>query len=571
MSAIETLLKVKEQWLQLAVAKGLVTEDELVAAVAKAQAQRSDTAAVLLAAKRLTEEQVATLKAEAAGVAFVDVADYQLDPATLKLVTETLARKHQVLPLYRINNVVTVAMEDPWDAVAIDALRAATGLPIIHPVIGIPQDIRKAIEHYYGMQVVEDASRQAAPSAPELSADNVAELATKPPAEAANEVSIIKLVDAFLSEALEARASDIHLEPDGEHTRVRFRIDGVLQEMKLLPVGLHEALCSRIKILAKLDITEHRLPQDGHIPLALERSRVDLRISTYPTVSGENVVIRLLDQSAVALQLKDLGLAQEALTQAQGLIQRPHGMLLVTGPTGSGKTTTLYAALAEINSMTKNIMTIEDPVEYHVPLIRQTQINLKAGVTFAAGLRSILRQDPDVIMVGEIRDQETAEIAIHAALTGHLVLSTLHTNDAVGAVARLIDMGAEPYLMASTLLGVVAQRLVRRICPNCQEGSRLSKEQRARYPELTVSYRGRGCRACRQSGFLGRLGVFELFLVDEELRAKITSGCSSTALRDLAISRGMRTMRADGLLKVQQGLTTLEELDRVVPPEVKAS
>ncbi|MBI3083471.1 MAG: type II/IV secretion system protein [Candidatus Omnitrophica bacterium] len=571
MSAIETLLKVKEQWLQQAVAKGLVTEDELVAAVAKAQAQRSDTAAVLLAAKRLTEEQVATLKAEAAGVAFVDVADYQIDPATLKLVTETVARKHQVLPLYRINNVLTVAMEDPWDAVAIDALRAATGLPIIHPVIGIPQDIRKAIEHYYGMQVVEDASRQAAPSAPELSADNVAELAAKPPAEAANEVSMIKLVDALLSEALEARASDIHLEPDGEHTRVRFRIDGVLQEMKLLPVGLHEALCSRIKILAKLDITEHRLPQDGHIPLTLERSRVDLRISTYPTVSGENVVIRLLDQSAVALQLKDLGLAQEALTQTQGLIQRPHGMLLVTGPTGSGKTTTLYAALAEINSMTKNIMTIEDPVEYHVPLIRQTQINLKAGVTFAAGLRSILRQDPDVIMVGEIRDQETAEIAIHAALTGHLVLSTLHTNDAVGAVTRLIDMGVEPYLMASTLLGIAAQRLVRRVCPDCQEGSRLTKEQRARYPELTVSYRGRGCRACRQSGFLGRIGVFELFLVDEELRAKIASGCSSAALRELAISRGMRTMRADGLPKVQQGLTTLEELDRVVPPEVKAS
>jgi len=563
-----TLLTVKEQWLQLAVTKGLLTEPELVAAIAKAQAQRSDTASVLVEAGKLTQEQACALKAESAGVAFMDVADYQLDPAVLKLVPETVARKYQVLPLYRIDSALTVAMEDPWDAVAVDALRASTKLPIIHPVVGTPQAIRKAIEHHYGMKLVEDAARAPAAGTSGLTAAKAAELSAKPAAEAANEVSIIKLVDALLSEALEARASDIHLEPETEHTRVRFRIDGVLHEIKLLPIGLHEALASRIKIQAKLDITEHRLPQDGHILMTVEGRDVDLRISTYPTIHGENVVIRLLDQSAVGLQLKDLGFSQDALTQFQGLIQRPHGMLLATGPTGSGKTTTLYAALAQINSMTKNIMTIEDPVEYHVPLIRQTQINLKAGVTFAAGLRSILRQDPDIIMVGEIRDQDTGEIAMHAALTGHLVLSTLHTNDAAGAVARLLDMGVEPYLLGSTLLGVIAQRLVRRICPHCQEGSRLPAELRKRYPELTVTYRGRGCRSCRQTGFAGRVGVFELLVVDEPMRAKIASKCTSDALKTLAVERGMRPMRADGLLKVQQGLTTLDELNRVVPDDV---
>ena len=440
MGAPETFLNANEQWLQLAVTRGLVTEAELVAAIAKAKTQHADTASVLVEAKKLTEEQAANLRAESAGVAFMDVSDYHVDPDALKVVPEMVARKHQVLPLYRIDRTLTVAMQDPWDAVAIDALRAATKLSMINPVVAAPSAIRKAIERHYGMKVVEDAARHRG-GLPDVTAVKAAELAAKPPAEAANEISIIKLVDALLGEALEARASDIHLEPSGEQTRVRFRIDGVLHEVKLLPIGLHEALCSRIKIQAKLDITEHRLPQDGHIPMTLEGRLVDLRVSTYPTVAGENVVIRLLDQSAVALKLSDLGFSPEHLKEFEQMIRRPHGLFLVTGPTGSGKTTTLYAALSQINTMTKNLMTIEDPVEYQLPLVRQTQINVKAGVTFAAGLRAILRQDPDIIMVGEIRDQETADIAIHAALTGHLVLSTLHTNDAPGAVARLVDMG----------------------------------------------------------------------------------------------------------------------------------
>ncbi len=567
----QTLLKTKDQWLQLAVTKSLLSEAELMAAVAKAQSQRSDPSTVLVEAKKLTEEQAGALKAEAAGVAFVDVGDYRIDPAVLHLVPESLARKHHVLPLYRIDNALTVAVEDPWDAVAIDALRASTKLPIIHPMVGTPKAIRKAVERSYGMRVVEQAATQAKLSGTaELATEAQVRVAEKAPAEAANEVSIIKLVDALIGEALESRASDIHLEPDGEQTRVRFRIDGVLHEMKLLPGNLHEPLCCRIKIMAQLDIAEHRLPQDGHITLTLEGRTVDVRLSTYPTITGENLVLRLLDQSTVGLKLADLGFAPDVLGQFQQLMQRPHGMFLVTGPTGSGKTTTLYAALTQMSDVTKNIMTIEDPVEYRMSLIRQTQINLKAGVTFAGGLRSILRQDPDVILVGEIRDTETAQIAIQAALTGHLVLSTLHTNDAAGAIARLLDMQAEPYLLAGTLLGVIGQRLVRRICPSCQEGQRLSPDLQKRYPELTVTYHGRGCHACRSTGFSGRLGVFELLVVDELMRSKIIVQRSSDALRSLAVQQGMRTMRADGLQKVQHGLTTLEELDRVVPPDVVA-
>ena len=569
MTSKETLLKANEQYLQLAVEQKLLTDAELTAAVAKAHAQKTDTTAVLQQAKKLTPDQIAMLKAEATEVAFVDVADYQVDPNALKLVPESIARKYQVLPLYQMNSALTVAVADPWDAVAIDAMRAATKLPIIHPVVGVPDVIRRAIEHHYGLQVVEAASKPKGGAA-ELTDAKADELASKPLTEAADEVSVIKLVDALIGEALDARASDIHLEPDGEHTRVRFRIDGVLHEIKLLPRGLHEVFCSRIKVLAKMDITEHRLPQDGHISIPAGDRTVDLRISTYPTISGENLVIRLLDQSTVGLKLSDLGFSDDVLSQFQQVIQRPYGMLLVTGPTGSGKTTTLYAAMMEINSITKNIMTIEDPVEYQISLVRQTQINIKAGITFATGLRALLRQDPDIIMVGEIRDQETAEISVHAALTGHLVLSTLHTNDAVSAVVRLVDLGLERYLLSNTLLGVIAQRLVRRICPECQEGSRPPAELRKKYPKLTVMYRGRGCRACRKTGYAGRVGLFELLVVDDPMKAKLASVCSTDELKHLALERGMRTMRSDGLLKVQQGLTTLDEMDRVVPVDVAA-
>jgi len=579
MSAAPSILNAKDQWLQLGLAKAFFTQAELAAALTKAHTDGMEVSEVLRREGRLTEEQAAQLKADAAGVAFMNVLDYQIDAAVLNLVPERVARQYQVLPLYRLDQALTVAVTDPWDAVAIDALRKASQLPIIHPVVGTAAAIRKAIEHQYSAQVVDTASKHPVTTeSVEAGTDARAadQRSNHRPATAAaraivgEDVSIIKLVDALLGEALEVQASDIHLEPDSEHVRVRFRIDGVLHEIKLLPIGLQEGISSRIKILAKLDITEHRMPQDGRFSITLGGRPVDLRISTYPTIAGENVVIRLLDQSAVALQLPDLGFEADMREQFSRLIARPHGMLLVTGPTGSGKTTTLYAALSHINSMTKNIMTIEDPVEYHIPLIRQTQINLKAGVTFATGLRSILRQDPDVIMVGEIRDRETAEIAIHASLTGHLVLSTLHTNDSVGAIARLLDMGVEPYLVSSTLLAVIAQRLVRRVCPECQEGRRPSKDVKQRYPTLDVLYRGRGCRACRESGLSGRVGIFELLTITEALQASIAAKSAAGTLYALAREQGMRTMRQDGMLKVSRGETSLEELNRVAPDDAVA-
>lgn len=565
----EALVRMKGDWTRQALARGLLTEADRERFWAQAQQTHQDLGALLVQAGKLTEEQLAQLMADAAAVIYMDVLDYQVDAKVLKRVPEHIARKHTVLPLFCVGNALTVAISDPWNLVALDEVRLCAKLPIVQPVVSTAAAIRKAIDRHYGRQIVEQAARIPGAGKPSEPANGV-QPANAGVAEV-SDVSVSKLVDALLSEALEARASDIHLEPDERQLRVRFRIDGVLHEVKLLQAALQEPVVSRIKLLAKLDITEHRLPQDGHLPLTLANRLIDLRISTYPTVFGENVVIRLLDHESLTLKLDELGFGPAMLQDLVTLIGRPHGMLLVTGPTGSGKTTTLYGVLSHINSMTKNIVTIEDPVEYRLPLIRQTQVNPKAGVTFANGLRSLLRQDPDVIMVGEIRDQETAEIAIHAALTGHLVLSTLHTNDAVGAVARLLDMKVEPFLLSSTLLGVVAQRLVRRICTHCQESTRPTAEMRAAYPQLTAFFRGRGCRFCHQGGFTGRVGIFELFRVDDTIRELISHRRSSTELLKAARIAGMQTMRQDGLLKVQQGLTTLEELDRMVPAEVAAA
>lgn len=571
----ETLLRLKEGWQHQALAKGLLKEADLREAQAKAKQEGKDIAGILVQSGLLSEETVAQLKAEVAGLVFLDVLDYQIDPKVLEFVPESVARKHTLLPLYRIGNSLTVAIDDPWNAMAIDEVRLVAKVSMVQPVLAAGGAIRKAIDRHYGYRIVEQAAKQ------QPNRDNVKTVnperaepegrqavTDRPPSSFDIEsVPVVKLLDALLREASEAKASDVHLEPEESHLRVRFRVDGVLQEVKLLPMTLHDAMTSRLKLLAKLDITEHRLPQDGHFPLVLGNHPIDVRLSTYPTIFGENVVLRLLDHEQLKISLETIGLSPEVLAQFIALIQKPHGMVLVTGPTGSGKTTTLYAALTRINSITKNIMTIEDPVEYRLALIRQTQINLKAGVTFSTGLRSILRQDPDVIMVGEIRDRETAEITIHAALTGHLVLSTLHTNDAISAVARLVDMGVEPFLLSSTLLGVVAQRLVRHICNHCKQEERPSADMRLRYPDRVAWYHGRGCRFCRQTGFTGRLGIFELFCIDQQISSLITAQVASGKLREAATSAGMKTMRADGLRKVQEGLTTPDELDRIMPAE----
>ncbi len=571
----EALVRLKEGWQRQALSKGFLKETDLQSAQAKSRQTGQDVVEVLIHSGILTEEAIAQLKAESSGVVYLEVLDYQIDSKVLELVPESVARKHTLLPLYRIGNSLTVAITDPWNAIAIDEVRLASQVPVIQPVVSNPSAIRKAIDRHYGHRVVEQAAQHSVSSSTltGVSTPSSVGISGKEKLVAvssvAEEVPVVKLVDALMREAIEAKASDIHLEPEENNLRIRYRVDGVLLEVKLLPVTLHEAMTSRIKLLAKLDITEHRLPQDGHFPLTVEGRLIDVRLSTYPTLFGENLVLRLLDHQSLLLSLEALGFSAQVLAQFADLIQRPHGMVLVTGPTGSGKTTTLYGALTQINSVAKNIMTIEDPVEYRLPLIRQTQINLKAGVTFATGLRSLLRQDPDVIMVGEIRDRETAEIAIHAALTGHLVLSTLHTNDAVGTVARLIDMGVESYLLSSTLLGIVAQRLVRKICTSCRQEEKPPLQVQQRHPHLQKLFRGRGCRFCRQTGFSGRMGVFELFRIDERSKALVAERCPTHKLKEMALSAGMKTMRMDGLRKVQEGLTTLDELDRVVPEEIQ--
>jgi type IV pilus assembly protein PilB len=366
----------------------------------------------------------------------------------------------------------------------------------------------------------------------------------------------------MIMQAVKDRASDIHIEPEEDNCRVRYRIDGILHEINILPKNLQSAVISRIKILSKMDIAESRKPQDGRIRIKIESRDLDIRVSTFPTVHGENIVMRLLDKTSVILGLKELGFLENELNAFDKLIKHPNGIILVTGPTGSGKTTTLYAALSAISSMEKNIITIEDPVEYELPLIRQTQVNPKAGITFANGMRAILRQDPDIIMIGEIRDKETAEIAIQAALTGHLVFSTLHTNDAPSAVTRLIDMEVEPFLISSSVIGILAQRLVRLICNKCKEKYTPTEEvlKELNMKEGSLLYRGKGCPACKNTGFVGRVGIFELCAINDELKKMIDARRSADEIKKKAIALGMKTLREDGVKKIEMGLVSLEEV-----------
>jgi type II secretion system protein E len=433
----------------------------------------------------------------------------------------------------------------------------------LEPVLATEKGIQRIFDSYYG---VAGSVKEVVAS---IDKEKFAKQEERDLAEVAEEAPIIKLVNIMIVQAVKDRASDIHVEPEEDILRVRNRIDGVLHEVYSLPKNLHRAVVSRIKLLSYMDIAESRKPQDGRARLKLENKDLDIRVSTFPTVHGENVVMRLLDKSSVLLGLEELGFSQKELEAWAKLIRHPNGIILVTGPTGSGKTTTLYAALSAINSMEKNIITIEDPVEYELPLIRQTQVNPKAGITFANGLRNILRQDPDIIMVGEIRDKEAAEIAIQAALTGHLVLSTLHTNDAPSALTRLIDMGVEPFLISSSVVGILAQRLVRKICDKCKQKynapSSILKDLKIK--EKGEFYQGKGCTKCKDTGFLGRVGIFELLIMDEEIKKMISEQKSADAIRQVAVRKGMVTLRADGLEKVNRGVSTLDEILRVTELE----
>lgn len=542
--------------------QGLVSQQEVDKAIEETKRTGMTLEKALEKLGSIAEEDIANALANALGVPYMDLTEYVIDAELIKLIPEESAKKYKAVPIFKIGDSLTLGMIDPQDIVALDHIRRVSKIDDIEPVLITEKGIQKVLDSYYGVagsvdEIVKSIDKERISSA----GGGAVEIAEEPP--------IIKIVNILITQAVKDRASDIHIEPDEDILRVRYRIDGLLYEVNTLPQKLRRAVISRIKLLSGMDIAESRRPQDGRIGLKLNNKDLDIRVSTFPTVHGENVVMRLLDKASVLLGLKELGFSDEVFESFDKLIRNATGIILVTGPTGSGKTTTLYGALTTINSMDKNIITIEDPVEYELPLIRQTQVNPKADITFANGLRSILRQDPDIIMVGEVRDRDTAEIAIQAALTGHLVLSTLHTNDAPSALTRLIDMGIEPFLISSSVIGILAQRLVRRICDNCKEKY---KPTSAVLKDLEIKqkrefYRGKGCIKCKNTGFVGRVGIFELLIINEKIRDMVNAKKSADQIRHEAQNTGMKVLREDGLEKVKEGLSTLDEVLRVTNVE----
>jgi general secretion pathway protein E len=526
---------------------------------------------MLMAMEVISESQVAQVLAQQFGLEFVSHIDVEdVDTNLVANLSLAYARKHGMLPLERTDYVVKVAVADPLNTTALDDIQMLLGCDVeavVAPLAVVRDAMHKVFDRRVGAnQVVDDLEGEDLGTiAHDL------EEAQKDILDEDDEAPIIRLVNSILSQAIKERASDIHIEPFEKEIVVRFRKDGILKEIVKAPKRYQASIASRIKIMGNLNIAEKRLPQDGRIRIKIAGRDVDLRLSTVPTSYGERIVLRILDKSAVLLDLKQLGFLPDNLATIEGLIRRPHGIILVTGPTGSGKTTSLYAALQRINTPDRNILTVEDPVEYQIHGIGQMQVNRKIDFTFARGLRAILRQDPDVVLIGEIRDLETAENAIQASLTGHLVFATLHTNDAPSAFTRLTDMGVEPFLSASSVIAVLGQRLVRQVCSDCREAytplpdELLKLGLKADSPEVTqgVFYRSTGCEECINSGYRGRMGIHELLTVDEEVRALVMQNAPATTLKRIAVKNGMKTLRLDGAAKVLKGQTTIDEVMRV--------
>lgn len=510
----------------------------------------------------MTASRMADLLSEHLGVPRVDWDKVTVTPELVMLLPESILKEGQVCPIKLEGRTLTLAMVDPYDVVTIDEIRRSTGYDI-EARLATADEIEVAINRALNLDIA--ASRVIG----EVRAEETEELQDSEEEWDVVNSPGVKIVDLVLSRAIQNRASDIHVEPREDFLRIRFRIDGVLRDVMKVPRHLQSEVLTRLKVMADMDITERKRPQDGRLRITIASQTVDMRISSLPTIYGEKIVVRIFNQAASLLNLKDIGFLPDAYARVKQMLRQPQGLILVTGPTGSGKTTTLYSFLNELNVPEKNIITIEDPVEYRLEGINQVQVNSHVGLSFASGLRTVLRQDPDIVMVGEMRDQETAEIGIRAALTGHLVLSTLHTNSAVATITRLIDMGVEPALIAATLIGVVAQRLVRTICPECKEPVPLTDPierhflgERGRGD--IVLYRGQGCPACTQTGYRGRIAVEEVFLVTREMRKLIYESASEETLRRSAVQSGMRTLKESGIEKILAGKTTVAEVMRTV-------
>jgi type II secretion system protein E len=562
------------QLVQRLVQKGILSEADL-SRVADAQlaAPTRPVHELLIERGFAKEPDVLAALAEELGLELADLTNVTVEPETLAAMPLKLVHRRTLMPLSRQNGTLVVATGDPFDVNALDELQTITGL-VVQPVLASPREVARLIKTHFGVggETVTAMVQERSSESVELLQDT--EVDESEVAKMAQEASVVRLVNEILLEAANERASDIHIEPEERGLHIRYRIDGILQTQTLPPeiTRFQSAIISRIKIMARLNIAEKRLPQDGRIKMRVHNREIDVRVSIIPMLHGEGIVLRLLDKSRMVFNLANVGMLSDTYDTFRQLIDRPHGIVLVTGPTGSGKTTTLYSGLNEIKNERIKIITVEDPVEYHNEGLSQIQVHTKIGLTFAAGLRSILRHDPDVILIGEIRDLETAESAIQASLTGHLVFSTLHTNDAPSAFTRLIDMGIEPFLVASTLEGVMAQRLVRMICPDCKEEYQpLPHDVPSDFPttgqRLTL-WRGAGCRVCHHTGYRGRMGIFELMVTNDAIHELCVQRVNATAIRNQAIKDGMLTLRQDGWRKVLEGKTTLEEVARVTKGDI---
>jgi len=542
---------------------GLVTEQQLTDAYDEHQRAGRALGRVLVEQGVLTESQLVAALAEQIGLRFVDLSDYPVDGAAIASVPSAVCRRYNALPIGYDEGKLLVAMSDPANVFAIDDIRSLTGREV-RPVVATKSDVVSAINRYHRVDGDLDDLSMAMDSTE--SEDDLASVK-----EVVEDAPIVKFVNLLITQAIQDRASDIHIEPTERDLRVRFRIDGVLHEIMRSPKNIQSGVVSRLKIMAEINIAERRVPQDGRLSVVANGKKIDLRVATLPTVWGEKVVMRVLDNSTAMLKLSDLGFMEGNYERYSQSFTKPYGMILVTGPTGSGKSTTLYATLNIVSRPEINVITVEDPVEYRIPGINQVQTNTKAGLTFASALRSILRSDPDVVLIGEIRDHETSQIAIEAALTGHLVLSTLHTNDAPSAIVRLTEMGVEPFLVGSALDCVLAQRLARRLCSKCREEYTPDRDAlvSARFPwedgaDLPTFYRAVGCSACSKTGYRGRLALHEVMPVTEEIERLTVERASAVEIGRVAREQGMQTLRDDGMAKVLAGVTTLEEILRVV-------
>lgn len=592
---------------QILINSNMISEEQLKQALNLQKKEGGRLGTNLVKLGYITEEKLVTFLSKQYGVPAINLSDHKIDPSVIKLVPYEMARKYLIIPVARVGATLTIAMADPSNVFAIDDVKFMTGYNV-EIVVSSESSIINAINTYYsrggnGLVTASRATSQVIQAKDYTLSDEEAESSSAIEIEEAPtvdveefekivgnaldtidvieeredsevikevEAPIVKLVNGIFVNAIKAGASDIHIEPYENSLRVRYRVDGVMHTTMTLPTKIKNAITSRIKIMAKLDIAERRLPQDGRIKLKLGRNReIDFRVSTLPTLFGEKTVLRILDKSNLQIDLTKLGFEKKQLDDFMEAIEKPYGMVLVTGPTGSGKTTTLYSALNHLNKPGINIMTAEDPVEYNFMGINQVQVKEEIGLTFASALRSFLRQDPDIIMVGEIRDFETAEIAVKAALTGHLVLSTLHTNDAPSTISRLLNMGIEPFLVSSSVILILAQRLARRICSQCKEEEKLSPQAliKVGFSEEEANsikcYRGKGCAACNNTGYKGRIALYEVMPISDEIRELILEGASANEIKKTAIRLGMKTLRMSGLTKVKEAITSIEEVLRV--------